>query len=425
MKDELAGHTERGWDDNRKGYACLDSVPILVPRRTASPRDPDEPRSVPSSGVRYARLRRVNELVVRITVSGVEFARDMAVLLGGSEGIRTTIFPGTVRKIRDKSFADVVSLRSAVLNEGLEALGSGRYYDNYSGVFQDSGLEEVTLPKSLKEVSLCTFFGCARLRTVRVEEGSTADIARIEVPEFASIGPSGKAIVGGVGVWSLRELRDVAIPEGAERIGSRWFWGSGIESVEVPVSVVEIGVCAFRNCRELKRLVFRGTTAAGTDTYSTSPQKNSRLRRICADAFRGCGSLRDVGLPDCLEEIGSCAFRDSGLERFSAPGALRTIRHGAFSRCRGLKLVALNEGLEVLGGELRDNGLMYGVFEESGVERVALPSTLRRIGYFAFDGCRGLKSIDLPGRLEHIGRRSFFGSGLQSATLPGSLRTVS
>ena len=119
MKDELAGRTERGWDDNRKGYACLDSVPILVPRRTASLRDPDEVKIVPSSGVRYARLRRVNERRARITVSGVEFARDIAELLGGSEGIRTEIFSGTVRKVRDKSFAEVASLRSAVLNEVL------------------------------------------------------------------------------------------------------------------------------------------------------------------------------------------------------------------------------------------------------------------------------------------------------------------
>ena len=71
MKEELAGRAERGWDGDRKGYACLDSVPIVVPRRTANPRDSDEPWSVPSNGVRYTRLRRVNELRARITVSGV------------------------------------------------------------------------------------------------------------------------------------------------------------------------------------------------------------------------------------------------------------------------------------------------------------------------------------------------------------------
>ena len=113
------------WENELICYACLDSVPIGVSRRTANPRDPDEPRSIPSSGVRYARRRRVNELRARITVSGVEFTRDMAELLGGSEGIRTTTFP---RKVRDKFFAEVASLLSAVLNEGLEELGTDEYW---------------------------------------------------------------------------------------------------------------------------------------------------------------------------------------------------------------------------------------------------------------------------------------------------------
>ena len=45
-----------------------------------------------------------------------------------------------------------------------------------------------------------------------------------------------------------------------------------------------------------------------------------------------------------------------------------------------------NEGLEVLGaGEYRDSGNMYdSVFQESAVERVELPATLKRIEYSTF-----------------------------------------
>ena len=47
-------------------------------------------------------------------------------------------------------------------------------------------------------------------------------------------------------------MKDVVIPEGIEKIGNHWFWGSGIESVTVPASVREIETNAFYKCKSLK-----------------------------------------------------------------------------------------------------------------------------------------------------------------------------
>ena len=89
-----------------------------------------------------------------------------------------------------------------------------------------------------------------------MEESLGADLSLVEVPESARIGPLSDAMAGVVRVWGLRELRDVTIPDGVERIGSYWFWGCGIESVEIPASVKEVGREAFRRCRRLKKVVF-------------------------------------------------------------------------------------------------------------------------------------------------------------------------
>lgn len=65
----------------------------------------------------------------------------------------------------------------------------------------------------------------------------------------------------------------------------------------------------------------------------------------------------------------------------------------------------LNEGLEALGtNEYPEYCSMYqGVFEESAVEYVGLPSTLKRIEYNAFMGCKSLKSVTLPYKFKTIG----------------------
>lgn len=69
--------------------------------------------------------------------------------------------------------------------------------------------------------------------------------------QVVSISVSGKA-----GIKDLRSLKNVTIPEGTKKIGSYWFWGSNIESVCIPVSVEEIGICTFYGCKDLIKVTF-------------------------------------------------------------------------------------------------------------------------------------------------------------------------
>ena len=136
--------------------------------------------------------------------------------------------------------------------------------------------------------------------------------------------------------------------------------------------------------------------------------------------------MKEATLPNCLESIDRFAFAATGLESVELPASLRKITHGAFYKCNCLKAVKFGEGLEVLGtDEYSNNGKMWcGVFEESSVEHVKLPSTLKRIEYSAFENCKNLTKIQLPENLRYIGRRCFWRSGLKNVEFPASLRTV-
>ena len=108
------------------------------------------------------------------------------------------------------------------------------------------------------------------------------------------------------------------------------------------------------------------------------------------------------------------------------PQSVRTIRQGAFCKCESLRTVVLNEGLETLGTDEypEKDKVWYGTFEESAVENINLPSTLKRIEYRAFRGCKNLKGLEFPAGLEKIGLYAFSDSGLESAEFPASLRTI-
>ena len=201
-----------------------------------------------------------------------------------------------------------------------------------------------------------------------------------------------------------------------EKVGHRWFWGSGVERVEIPASVREIGPSAFRGCESLERITFLGTTS----------QCRSQLKTISAEAFRDCVSLKNIALPEGLEEIGFCAFDGSGLESIATPLSVRMIHQGAFSGCKCLRMAVLNEGLEVLGTDEDPSreGYWCGVFKLSALESVTLPSTLRKIGRGTFSYCNKLRRISLPEGLERIGPECFLDSGLEEIWLPSSVRAV-
>lgn len=84
-----------------------------------------------------------------------------------------------------------------------------------------------------------------------------------------------------------------------------------------------------------------------------------------------------------------------------------------FYGCKSLKRAVLNEGL----GKLDINA-----FEESGVEEVVLPSTLKTLKSYTFHNCYNLKKLVLPLGLEYIDFDCFYTSGLKEILLPATLK---
>lgn len=119
------------------------------------------------------------------------------------------------------------------------------------------------------------------------------------------------------------------------------------------------------------------------------------LAVIEENTFYECENLRNITFPEALEKIGLFAFCKTHLEDVKFPASLREISQGAFAECGCLKTAEFDNGLETLGTDQYpdDGGLFYGVFEESALESVKLPPTLKRIEYNAFAQCKSLKRI--------------------------------
>ena len=85
----------------------------------------------------------------------------------------------------------------------------------------------------------------------------------------------------------------LSVPNDTEVIDSWCYNEKDIECIFIPKSVIEIQENAFRDCKNLREVIF---------------EEGSRLKKIGESAFQNCSSLRNILLPEGLESIGEDCF---------------------------------------------------------------------------------------------------------------------
>ena len=156
-----------------------------------------------------------------------------------------------VTEIRGIAFKGKTSLKTVILKEGLEKIGEN--------AFSRSGIQSITIPKSVKTIDQYAF-------------------------------------------WLCKSLKTVTIKNGLESIGGAAFMGcESLKSISIPKTVKTIGGAAFANCVSLK----------------TVKLKNG-LESIEFNAFLDCSSLKSITIPKSVTVIGENALGyNSNLDTMS------------------------------------------------------------------------------------------------------------
>ena len=108
---------------------------------------------------------------------------------------------------------------------------------------------------------------------------------------------------------------------------------AGIEEVEIPDSVTEIGDYAFHNFLELKKI--------------NIPNSVTSIGRY---AFYCCDSLISITIPNSVTSIGDWAFSDcSSLTSITIPESVTSIEDYAFDGCCSLASITIPESVTSIG----------------------------------------------------------------------------
>lgn len=123
------------------------------------------------------------------------------------------------------------------------------------------GLEEVTIPNTVKVIGGHAFKGCRNLKTINI--------------------PSSVIEIGARAFDNCINLKNIVIPNSVKKIGLRAFNEcESIVNIKIPEYITQIETSTFRGCRSL-----------------VSVYLPSGLKRIENGAFNGCTNLASVKLP--------------------------------------------------------------------------------------------------------------------------------
>lgn len=190
---------------------------------------------------------------------------------------------------------------------------------------------------------------------------------------FASPARAAKLVGSGYDLeWTLDESGTLIV-SGTGDIPSGCFqWMTQIERVILDEGITGIGSSAFEGCSALREIVIPNS-----------------VTWIGANAFYYCNSLREITIPESVQSLGVAAFQGSGLQSITIPSSITEIPRICFSGCNDLSTVILSDGVTYIDEK--------AFFACDVLQCVTIPSTVERIGVWAFGSCFALHHILFTG----------------------------
>ncbi len=388
---------------------------------------------------------------------GILYNKDKTTLYAVIDNTVTSVdIPSTVTRIYDYAFANS-KITSITIPETVTSLGAGAFKGSKltsitfvgdsideikADTFNQTKLTSITLPASVKTIGEYAFANtligsidasdvevigdyafsnCAQLTSITLSddlkslgEGAfaytsaldTVTISAVEtIGNFLFMNSGVKTVIFGDDVKTLgeytfvglvnplfdvkkedadftgafvgiTELKKVVIGAGIEEIGQYTFYGcSALEEVDLG-GVKEIGDGAFMGCVKLETIDLSNVEIIGDATFyccnsldSVDLESAKSIGDMAFAMANGNGGINELVLA-VAEEVGALAFYGTDLTSIAIPATLKTLGYGAFAYTSALSEISVSGDVFFL-----DDGVLYKNLTDGGYELVLYPST--------------------------------------------------
>ena len=279
-------------------------------------------------------------------------------------------------------------------------------------------LTSIVIGSGVKTIGQSAFYNCGNLDNIeelKVTMGANVETLADNAFQYCS------------------KLKSITIPSKVKAIGAYAFDGSGLTTLTIPANVTVVNYYAFRNCDALASInieesteplefvtgytrsfgynnpktVFYGRNVIRTGDYTNERMFNKVTDLTIGDMvteipdfmFDGNSELQNATIGTGVKYIGESAFRNCGTSddvtelKVELGVNVDSLAAYAFQNCKKLQTISLPSTLKVIES---------CAFDYSGLTALSIPTSVKRLGYYAFRGCDSLTSVRIEESTEPI-----------------------
>lgn len=315
-------------------------------------------------------------------------------------------------------------------------------YPSRLAFYDNNSLVSVVIPDGVNAIVEHAFGGCKSLVNIEIPH----TVTEIESSAFTDSGiylesknwENGILYIGDCLIdakWNASGK--ITVKNGTRLIATGAFFGNSyISSVQIPISVNNIGDGAFTSMSNLQSITVEDENKSyssmdgvlfnkdKTELVRYPSQKGlltynipDNVKVIAKDAFYGADNLTAIVIPQNVTEINEDAFNSCfSLENVVLPNDITKINDRVFYNCTSLQEIVFPEKVLFIGNR---------AFEYcESLKNVVLSVQTKGIGEEAFSGCTNLTEISFPDNLAYISSGAFQNCRFTEITLPNSITAL-